>query len=63
MVNTKMNRTEKDFDVKHPGKRAQIRNHILKELKRIRLIGFPERNDISGMAASLTKNILTILEE
>lgn len=58
-----MNRTEKEFDVKYPGKRAQIRNHILKELRRIRIVGFPERTDISGMAASLTKNILTILEE
>ena len=58
-----MNRTEREFDQKHPGKRAQIRNHILKELRRIRIVGFPERPDISGMAASLTKNILTILEE
>ena len=58
-----MNRVEKEFDHKYPGKRADIRNHILKELKRIRIVGFPERNDLSGMAASLTKNILTILEE
>ena len=58
-----MNNNEREFDIKYPGKRAAIRNHILKELKRIRIVGFPERRDISGMAASITKNIITILGE
>ncbi len=58
-----MNRIEKEFDVNYPGKRAEIRTHILKELKRLRQLGFPDRNDLSGIAASLTKKILTILEE
>ena len=57
-----MNRIEKEFDAKCPGKRKEIRTLILKELKRIRLIGFPERSDISGIAAAITKNILNILE-
>lgn len=58
-----MNRNEKEFDQKHPEKRAKIRNLLNKELKRLRRLGFPERNDISGIAASMTKNIINILEE
>lgn len=58
-----MNRIEREFDRDNPGKRRQIRAHILKELQRIRVVGFPERNDLSGIAASITKNILNILEE
>ena len=58
-----MNRNEKEFDQKHPEKRTRIRNLLNKELKRLKLVGFPERTDISGIAASMTKNIINILEE
>ena len=57
-----MNRNEREFDRKYPGKRIKIMNLLKDELRRLKQIGFPTYH-VSNIADCLTKHVINILED
>ena len=56
----KLNTNELDFDHKFPGLRKKITVFLSRELKNLKIIGFPDY-DLHSIAKTYTKNIINLL--